>query len=91
MPTDVHPGDEATFAFSIVAPKAAGRFHFQWRMVQDGVGWFGEPSHDIMVSVDGEAGTTLHCLSSMWRIGATRPGSDSGAVPPVLNRDSWGF
>src|SRR5688572_14204235 len=60
VPADVHPGDEATFAFSIVAPKAAGRYHFQWRMVQDGVGWFGEPSDDVIVQVDRSTGIERH-------------------------------
>jgi hypothetical protein len=46
----VAPGSEATFDFTVVAP-AAGTYHFQWRIVQEGLQWFGAPSPDVSVSV----------------------------------------
>lgn len=46
----VASGSEATFDFTVVAP-AAGTCHFQWRMVQEGLQWFGAPSPDVAVSV----------------------------------------
>jgi Ig-like domain-containing protein len=51
VPSEVHPGADATFTFAIVAPTAPGRYHFQWRMVQDGVGWFGQATADLVVTV----------------------------------------
>lgn len=38
----VPPGEEGTFTFTVTAPPTAGIYNFQWRMVQDGVEWFGE-------------------------------------------------
>ncbi|HWW61211.1 MAG TPA: NBR1-Ig-like domain-containing protein, partial [Thermoanaerobaculia bacterium] len=41
LPTSVAPDGQASFQFSVKAPSAAGSYNFQWRMVQDGVAWFG--------------------------------------------------
>ncbi|MFI9245746.1 hypothetical protein ACIGXF_24920 [Streptomyces sp. NPDC053086] len=53
---DVKPDEEVTFEFSVTAPKPLewlgatwSIFPFEWRMVQDGVTWFGETSPPIMV------------------------------------------
>jgi YD repeat-containing protein len=52
LTSDVLPGANATFNFSVIAPlgmparpSGGGGTHyaFQWRMVQDGVAWFGDP------------------------------------------------
>jgi hypothetical protein len=51
LPHDVPPGDEVTFQFPITAPTTPGIHHFQWRMVQDGVTWFGDFTTDIPVVV----------------------------------------
>lgn len=42
----VPPGGQVTFTFTVKAPRvpAPTPFFFQWRMVQDGVEWFGEPT-----------------------------------------------
>jgi hypothetical protein len=45
----VPPNGEYTFNFSIVAPDSPGRKYFIARMVQDGVGWFGET---LQVGID---------------------------------------
>ena len=39
---DVAPGEQVTFTFPLTAPTSAGYFNFSWRMVQDGVAWFGD-------------------------------------------------
>lgn len=49
-----HPvpaGQEATFSFTVTAPKTGGVHHFRWRMVQDGVTWFGDATPDVAVDV----------------------------------------
>lgn len=51
LPHDVAPGDEVTFSFPITAPTAPGTYHFQWRMVQELVTWFGDFSADLPVVV----------------------------------------
>src|SRR4051812_21708712 len=45
-PREVAPGETETFTFSIRAPVVLGTYHFQWRLVQDGVTWFGDTSPD---------------------------------------------
>jgi hypothetical protein len=47
----IMPGQQKTFTWSVRAPAAAGIYNFQWRMVQDGVAWFGSPSTNIPVMV----------------------------------------
>src|SRR5581483_6325966 len=44
-------GDLATFTFTVTAPATAGNYDFQWRMVQDGVAWFGPQAPDVLVPV----------------------------------------
>jgi len=34
-------GSQVTFNFTVTAPAAASTYNFQWRMVQEGVQWFG--------------------------------------------------
>ena len=51
LPHDVAPGDEVTFSFPITSPAAPGTYHFQWRMVQELVTWFGDFTADVPVIV----------------------------------------
>ena len=44
-------GANATFRFTVTAPAAPGLYDFQWRMIQDGVGWFGEFTSNVVVQV----------------------------------------
>jgi hypothetical protein len=51
------PGDaiatnaQKTFSFNITAPATAGTYNFQWRMLQEGVAWFGAFSPNVAISV----------------------------------------
>ncbi|GDY20392.1 hypothetical protein LBMAG56_17370 [Verrucomicrobiota bacterium] len=47
----VAPGQTATMTFTVTAPRVVGTNLFQWRMVHDGVGWFGEPTPAVPVAV----------------------------------------
>jgi 4-amino-4-deoxy-L-arabinose transferase-like glycosyltransferase len=47
LSTSIAPGGEATFKFTITAPSAQSSYDFRWRMVQDGVEWFGDYTPDI--------------------------------------------
>jgi uncharacterized membrane protein len=47
----IAPGQQKTFAFVVTAP-SAGTYNFQWRMVQDGVAWFGDLSANAVVTVN---------------------------------------
>jgi hypothetical protein len=53
VPVDVAPGAEVTFTFALKAPRTPGQYNFQWRMVQDGVEWFGEETPNLLISVGG--------------------------------------
>lgn len=52
LPYSVAPGDEVTFNFTVTAPATLGTYNFQWRMVQDGVEWFGDFSPNVAVTVN---------------------------------------
>jgi hypothetical protein len=51
VPHDVAPGDEVTFYFTVTAPSVPGTYHFQWRMVQELVTWFGDVTADVPIVV----------------------------------------
>lgn len=51
LPNDVPPGATVTFTFDVIAPAKSGTYNFQWRMVQDGVEWFGPQTPNVLVSV----------------------------------------
>jgi hypothetical protein len=51
LSSTVVAGANATFTFSITAPPTAGSYNFQWRMLQEGAGYFGASSTNVAVSV----------------------------------------
>jgi len=51
LPSSITPGATATFTFTIKAPATAGTYNFQWRMVQDGVAWFGATTPNVAIKV----------------------------------------
>jgi RHS repeat-associated protein len=51
LASTVNPGGTATFNFTITAPTTSGTYNFQWRMVQDGVQWFGAFSTNLVIGV----------------------------------------
>jgi hypothetical protein len=53
LPSVVSPGAQVTFTFDVTAPTTPGTYNFQWRMVQDGVEWFGDYTPNVLVSVSG--------------------------------------
>ncbi len=56
LPGPIAPASDVTFAFSVTAPAAAGVYNFQWRMLQDGVGYFGPLSPNISITISGAGG-----------------------------------
>ncbi|MFZ2456212.1 MAG: hypothetical protein WAX07_07030 [Candidatus Altiarchaeia archaeon] len=44
-------GSSKTFSFNVVAPASPGTYDFQWRMLREGVEWFGEYTQNARVSV----------------------------------------
>ena len=51
LPQSVAPGQQVTVEFYVTAPYNAGYYNFQWRMVQDGVEWFGDLTPNVQVEV----------------------------------------
>ena len=47
----VPPGGQYTFNFGVTAPSPKGTYNFQWRMVKEGVEWFGAFTNNVAVSV----------------------------------------
>lgn len=48
------PGEEfVTFEFSVTAPLSTGTYHFQWKMLQENITWFGETTPNVDISVLG--------------------------------------
>jgi hypothetical protein len=54
----IAPGQTKTFTFNVTAPATAGTYAFQWRMVQDGVAWFGGLSTNVSVTVSPDGGNS---------------------------------
>jgi RHS repeat-associated protein len=51
VPATVAPGSDATFTFNVTAPASPGTYYFQWRMLQEGVEWFGDYTANVAVTV----------------------------------------
>jgi len=51
LPSAVPPGGQITIPFTVTAPGTKGTYNFQWRMVQDGVEWFGPQTTNVQVTV----------------------------------------
>jgi hypothetical protein len=51
--TNVGPGNTFTFNYTVTAPSSPGFYNFQWRMVHEGVQWFGEFTPNVGVNVVG--------------------------------------
>jgi len=49
--TNVGPNGSYTFPFNITAPSSPGTYNFQWRMLQEGVEWFGGYSSNVSITV----------------------------------------
>lgn len=53
LASPVVAGANVTFTFTITAPATAGTYNFQWRMLQNGSGYFGATSTNVTISVGG--------------------------------------
>jgi glucose/arabinose dehydrogenase len=61
----VAPGAMVTVTFPVRAPTVAGQYEFQWRMLQEGVTWFGEPTPVQTVTVEGIAANDSQIVSEV--------------------------
>lgn len=51
LPWSVPPGGQVTFSFFVNAPATPGNHDFQWRMLREGVAWFGASTPNVVVVV----------------------------------------
>ena len=51
LPNAVLPGGIVTINFNIRAPRVAGNYNFQWQMLQEAVGWFGQTTPNVVITV----------------------------------------
>jgi hypothetical protein len=52
----IAPGQTKTFTFNVTAPVTARTYNCQWRMVREGVQWFGALSPNVSVTVSPDGG-----------------------------------
>jgi hypothetical protein len=51
LTNSVPPGGTGVFTFTVWAPGKAGSYNFQWRMLREGVEWFGPATPNLVISV----------------------------------------
>ncbi|MDO8638087.1 MAG: NBR1-Ig-like domain-containing protein [Candidatus Daviesbacteria bacterium] len=51
LTSSVAPGSSYPFNFTATAPSSQGTYNFQWKMVQDGVAWFGDTTPNCSINV----------------------------------------
>lgn len=76
VPASIAPGQEALFAFRVTAPATPGTHNFQWRMLQEGVEWFGDLTPNVGVEVR-PVPDPLRWLDPAV--------DDCGSLPPVVS------
>ena len=86
MGGEVRPGDTCTFNFTMTAPSTPGIYTTDWRMVRDGVAWFGATlSKQVEVSgADSPPVISNHPTNQTVNGGATVIFTvDAGGTPPL--------
>ncbi len=56
LPSSVAPGSQVTFNFTVTAPSTVSTYNFQWQMIQEGTGYFGMASANVVVGVISSGG-----------------------------------
>ncbi|GEM_PF-3106497 len=59
LQSSVAPNANAAFTFNVTAPTTPGTYNFQWRMLQEGVGFFGTASTNVAVTVNNGSACTV--------------------------------
>jgi hypothetical protein len=87
-------GHQKTFTFGIRAPSTPGTYNFQWRMVKEGGGWFGEKTPNLVIKVKEPQISERYVatLVFVWFRGmdyAGEVGQWIGPYPPLEGRNNW--
>ncbi len=65
---DVAPGDTVTFRATLTAPDSEGLYNFHWKMVQDGVEWFGDSTDWAFIPVMNDLQDSLFTPSYNFQV-----------------------
>lgn len=82
---DVLPGQNYTFNFEVVAPSLSGFTNFQWRMVEEGIEWFGESTANTVIDVRNQNDFGVRFDPTELDIVSKEIGLASGAVKTIVN------
>jgi RHS repeat-associated protein len=97
LPSSVVTGTTVTYNFTVTAPSTPGTYNCQWRMVQDGVEWFGDFSPNVAVTVNASnSNYYLYTADVRWivpdQLGTPRMIFDqSGSLANVSRHDYLPF
>jgi len=47
----IKPNENKIFEFEITAPSEAGKYNFQWKMLEEDIEWFGNESRNVVITV----------------------------------------
>jgi hypothetical protein len=78
-------GQEMEVLFDAIAPSTPGTYNFQWRLSQNGVGLFGQPSVNVSINVTPGASVTINSPAMIEAIASvpfSHTLSASGGTPP---------
>lgn len=64
LTSSVAPGQVGVFTFEVTAPNKPGTYDFQWKMLQEGVTWFGDPSKNEQITVSAGSGPAATLTAS---------------------------
>jgi len=80
LSTDVVPNEEYTFTQTFTAPSTNGVYNFQWKMLKEGIAWFGDvtTNAEILVSNYSLVGTTIPTSNKCYQL--TDTAADCGAI-----------
>ena len=81
VPTPTPPGATATFTFAITAPSTTGRSSCRWRMLEEGIEWFGETSTGSVLVTSSTGPTTVPDVVGMERVPAANAIRAAELVP----------
>jgi hypothetical protein len=85
----ISPGDSFTFNFTVVAPSTPGYYNFQWRMVEEGVEWFGEFTPNVLVNVVGAGCDAYAEQDCYYNGGDWDPSSCRCTIRPPCYKCDW--
>jgi hypothetical protein len=89
MPYSVTPGSQVTLTFNITAPSTPGTYNFQWRMLQEGVQWFGDITDNAPITVLGNLNNAEFVSQSVPRTMYTNESYDVSITMRNIGNTTW--